>query len=279
MSTLVIHHNNCTDGFAAAFIAKTYGPPGVELYPANHGESPPDVKGKKVVIVDFCYPLETLTQMQSQAKSLTVLDHHKSSMAECGHLDFCKFDMNKSGAMLAWEYWCNGTPTPWWVQYIQDQDLWTWTLPFSREVGICISTIPPTLEEWTSFTTKMTVEEAVTQGSAILRYQRQVIRDTCEGAVPIELCGKKVLAVQNASHLLSSSICERLYHTNGCQVALSWHIGSDGFVYGSLRSKSGGEHDVSLIAETFDVGGGHKHSAGFVDKKGVILDLLLKAVK
>ena len=52
---------------------------------------------------------------------------------------FARFDMGRSGAVLAWDYFfggpSTGRPRPWIVEYVQDRDLWAWKLPRSKEVS------------------------------------------------------------------------------------------------------------------------------------------------
>jgi len=80
MSIIVIYHGNCADGFTAAWAArKFFGDTDVEYYAATHQQPPPDCTGKKVVIVDFCYPREVLRDIARGAYSVLVLDHHKSA--------------------------------------------------------------------------------------------------------------------------------------------------------------------------------------------------------
>ena len=49
----VIYHANCTDGFGSAFSAWKLLGNRAEYYACGHGDKPPNVKGKNVVILDF----------------------------------------------------------------------------------------------------------------------------------------------------------------------------------------------------------------------------------
>ncbi len=81
---IIIYHNHCSDGLGASHsFYKKY--PDAQFYAAMHdGSAPPDVAGKEVFIVDFCYSPEILLEMKKAAKSIIVLDHHKSAMERCG---------------------------------------------------------------------------------------------------------------------------------------------------------------------------------------------------
>src|SRR5438034_364114 len=96
--TLVIYHGECTDGFTAAWAFKTLRPLTTATYaPAHHGDTPPEVTGKEVYILDFAYPRAQLLRMHDQAASVLVLDHHKTAQADLEGLPFCVFDMDRSG--------------------------------------------------------------------------------------------------------------------------------------------------------------------------------------
>jgi nanoRNase/pAp phosphatase (c-di-AMP/oligoRNAs hydrolase) len=110
---LVIYHGNCPDGFTAAWVtARKLGD--VELLAAKYGDDPPleEATGRRVVIVDFSYPREKLEQLHATG-SLLVLDHHKTAEADLQGLPYCVFDMQRSGARLAWDYFREGYPVPW----------------------------------------------------------------------------------------------------------------------------------------------------------------------
>jgi len=79
---ICIYHGNCADGFTAAWaVWKRFGD-SVEYIPGVYGESPPDVTGKNVVIVDFSYKRPVLLEMTKTARTVLVLDHHKTAEAD-----------------------------------------------------------------------------------------------------------------------------------------------------------------------------------------------------
>jgi hypothetical protein len=140
---MVIYHFPCSDGICSAwcFWRKNRA---VKLIPAKHGDPPPNVKGKKVVIVDFSYKKDVILKMLCTAKHITILDHHESAEKELCDLKHPNltviFDMKKSGAQLAWDYLhpqCeNGTVNrSWIVEMIADRDLWKWEYSWSKAVG------------------------------------------------------------------------------------------------------------------------------------------------
>ena len=55
---VVIYHADCTDGMGAAYSAWKCLGNRAEYYPCKHGDNPPDVKGKNVVILDYSFSNE-----------------------------------------------------------------------------------------------------------------------------------------------------------------------------------------------------------------------------
>ena len=129
LKKLCIYHGNCLDGFAAAWAVRNALAENVDFYKGIHQQSPPDVSGMDVILVDFSYKKEVLEDMLETAGSITILDHHIS--AEKDLSDLLKsgkinglFDMNRSGAMLAWQWFNPDQQPPKLILHIQDRDLW-----------------------------------------------------------------------------------------------------------------------------------------------------------
>ncbi|MBZ0252826.1 MAG: hypothetical protein K8I02_05750, partial [Candidatus Methylomirabilis sp.] len=168
---LVIYHAQCADGFGAAWAAWKVLGDDAEYVAAKYGDPPPEVAGRDVSIVDFSYPRATLLEMKKAAASLEVLDHHKTAEEDLRGLPFAKFDLAKSGAMLAWERWHPEEPPPDLIRYIQDKDLWTWKLPESEEVAVALASYPYDFAAWD----RLTAERLRDEGGAILRFQNQLV--------------------------------------------------------------------------------------------------------
>ena len=138
----VIYHKSCTDGFGAAYSAWKLLGSKAQYHAASHGETPPDIAGKCVAILDFSYKNDVTKQMIKSAKDLIVIDHHKSAMVELHDISNTHFDMTKSGAMLAWEFFHPGKEPPKFINYIEDRDLWKWELPYSKEFAAAFDMVP-----------------------------------------------------------------------------------------------------------------------------------------
>ncbi len=254
----VIYHADCTDGFGAAYSAWKHLGNRTEYHACKHGTPPPDVKGKNVVVLDFSFDNATTKKMIEEADSLLVIDHHKSAMVELHDISNTYFDMKKSGAMLAWEFFHPGKEPPKFISYIQDRDLWKWELPYSKEFAAAFDMIPFEFEEFEKFEDDSVFDDAVKRGSYILAYSKTVVKKVCEKAVSRKYKGMKVLVV-NSSHWMSE-IGARL--APDCDFAVIWYYDHEVRINKiSLRSFHD-KIDVSEIAKDFG-GGGHRKAAGF----------------
>jgi oligoribonuclease NrnB/cAMP/cGMP phosphodiesterase (DHH superfamily) len=259
---LIIYHNACPDGWCAAYLAAKRYPEAV-LFPRDHGLEPPyeSVEGKNVLVVDFSWRTrEQNDKMAALAKSFRILDHHKTAQAVLEGAPYATFDMKRSGAGLTWDELLsvdkggNFHRRPWYVDYVEDRDLWNWNLPNSRLVSAFLNTVPYTKEAWDALPS---LEEAVKSGEGSLRaidnYVAQVVKQAQLG----ELCGKKT-AVLNVPYAHCSEIGNVLAKEHG--LSTTWFERGDGYLQFSLRGN--GEVDVSEIAKSFN-GGGHHNAAGF----------------
>lgn len=263
---LVIYHANCLDGFGAALSANMVFRDTATYLPVSYGDAVPDVAGKDVFILDFCYPPEVITAMEASAKSVTVLDHHKSHRdkfvgytCRCGNR--VHFDLGKSGARLAWEHFHPAEPVPALIQSIEDRDLWNWKLPNTAEVTNVMDIAPRTFEHWEEVLNYDVVEQhaLVLKGS----HMREQFMSQCEeiacGALPITINGVQGLSI-NASAAFASEVGGMLAARSGT-FGLVWYLKSATSVKCSLRAVA--PYSISEMAETFG-GGGHAQASGFL---------------
>lgn len=255
---LVIYHANCSDGTGAAWAAWKLLGDRAEYFAANHGEAPPDVKGRRVAILDFSYSNATIKKMINEADALVVIDHHKSAMVELHDVNCAIFDMKRSGAMMSWNFFHPGKEPPQLIKLIEDRDLWKWELPYSKEFSAAFDMIPWDFEEYDKFLDDSAIDDAKERGAYILAYSKTVISKIVKNASKRKLGGKDVLVV-NSSHWMSE-----IGNSLGpkCDYAIIWcwdHEKRQCRV--SLRAHHEDE-DVSEVAKRFG-GGGHRKAAGF----------------
>lgn len=270
---LVIYHAGCWDGFCAAWIArKALGE--IEAVPAHYGSQPPLMTGREVYVLDFSYPRDWMVQMAQEASHLQVLDHHKTAEAALAGLPWCKFESDKSGARMTWEYFAGiggwlGIPAPWLVDYTEDRDLWRHALPNSEEVNAALRSYPLDFDLWDSQFAGAGPPplSLVTEGTAIRRRERQIVEDHVRHAKTqsfgfasglVGPSGDYQVPIVNATVLVSEIAGEL---AKGQPFGACYFDRQDGKRQWSLRSDANGL-DVSEIAKSHG-GGGHKHAAGF----------------
>jgi len=263
MKPLVLYHASCSDGFCAAWIYRRYVCGDAEFRAVQYGSPPPSVAQRDVVILDFSYPRPLLLEMRSRAHSLWVLDHHQTAAAELEGLDFCVFDLGKSGARLAWEHFSKMDPSAagqvhWLVDYTEDKDLWQWKLPDSRAVNAAIGSYPRVFGVWDKMAQRVP-KELVVEGAAILRFQDRLIRPRVKNHAWATIGGYRV-PVTNST-CLSSEIGNAL--AEGHPFAAVFFVTSDSRAVYNLRSNNKDGVDVGEIARQYG-GGGHKNAASFI---------------
>lgn len=274
MKPLVIYHANCWDGFCAAWVArKALGD--IEAIPAHYGQSPPNVSGREVYVLDFSYSFDVMADMASASRYFTVLDHHKTAERALADLEAmfithnmagrARYGVDRSGGRMAWEFFgsiggWDGMDSPWLVDYTEDRDLWRHELPHSEEINAALRSYPLDFDLWDRFgAVKDVVNQTflVQEGTAIRRAERQIVDAHVRNAREVELSGHRILSV-NAT-VLFSEIAGEL--AKGRPFGACYFDRQDGRRQWSLRSDENGE-DVSLIAKSRG-GGGHAHAAGF----------------
>ncbi len=253
---LVIYHGQCRDGFCAAWVARR-ALAEAEFYPAAHGQTPPDVAGREVYVLDFSYPRSTMDRMAEEANSLTVIDHHKTAEEALRGAPYATFDMNRSGAGMAWDFFFPGRSRPWMVDYVEDRDLWRYRLPDSRSVNAYLSVLAFDFTVWDVEARDGDIDTATRLGAVVESKTGQYVREVAKNAYRTEFEGHQALVV-NAPQVDISELLEHL--AMAAPISIGWWRRADGLISYGLRSR--GDVDVSAIAKKYG-GGGHAQAAGF----------------
>lgn len=282
MKTMCIYHGNCADGFGAAWVVRQALGADVEFVPAVYGQPAPDVQGKDVIIVDFSYPYELLVLMSRQANSILILDHHKTAQDDLGRLFFagrnyqefvvdcaaecaCNnaphigalFDMHRSGAGLAWDFFFPNRPRPALINHIEDRDLWLFKLDGTRDVMAALFSHPQDFATWDLLTAD-DIGALRLDGHAIERKQQKDVADLVARNSRYMVIGGITVPAVNLPHTMASDAGHLL--SRGQPFAAIYWDTAEGRHF-SLRSSDAGE-DVSAIAKQYG-GGGHRNASGF----------------
>jgi len=107
----VIYHAHCLDGITAAAAAYSYcnwQMLSYQFIPMNAGKLPEEMlhqKNKSLLFLDVCPSLKDYLYMLSNGCHIFIIDHHKTALEELNdYKEKHIFDMNHSGAYLAWDY-------------------------------------------------------------------------------------------------------------------------------------------------------------------------------
>jgi len=165
----VLYHGQCYDGFGAAYAAwKKFGDT-AKYIPVSYGYPPPEMPdAEEVYIVDFSYPQAVLQEMVDAGLRVTVLDHHKTAqetllpMVGTSKNLAIQFDMERSGALIAWEAFHPRVPAPLLIQHISDRDLWQFKLDGTAKIHKALVSYPMDFELWDTFDVEKLKIEGVT---------------------------------------------------------------------------------------------------------------------
>jgi hypothetical protein len=240
-----------------------------EFLGLDHGdiksvEDLPALSGRAVYILDFSFSPEILRGIEERATKLVMLDHHKSAAEKltgfscrCGVVHF---DMSKSGARLAWEFFQSDKPVPDLVRFVEDRDIWAWQYPESKGFLAALDMERFDFVRWAEIAMFSPVQltSFMARGAAMDEKFSKLAADIAEGAQPIAFNGQHGLMV-NAPGVFHSLVGDLLSAKSGT-FALMWSAGKGGVIKVGLRSQPG--FDCIPLAESMQ-GGGHAQACGF----------------
>lgn len=292
---ICIYHFPCDDGFASAWVARRKWPV-VEMVPTNYGLEFPadlDLAGRNVLIADFSYKPGTLGHLRSRgAASIVILDHHKTAEADltgfkvemCGGAKFCasdvdgmfrdmatlerhpiiaRFDMQRSGASLTWEFCFPDEPMPMFIRFIEDRDLWRMSLPETRRFSLFLRSFPYDFEKWDAIALAWAAnsQAVLDRAEAIERFYDQKLAEMLPTATLKSIGKWNGVPTAHAPYAFASDLAHELLKAHPTAPFAAVVVDAYGGRTYSLRSEDS-RQDVSEVAKTFG-GGGHRNAAGF----------------
>jgi oligoribonuclease NrnB/cAMP/cGMP phosphodiesterase (DHH superfamily) len=264
---VVVYHGMCRDGFTAAWAAwKKFGD-SAEYIPVvwtNQSEQVPSLKDKDVYFLDYCPLQEKLDHVVKDNKSVHVIDHHVSRETVIKSLPDSVYDINHSGAVLAWKYFHPGKPVPQICLYVEDSDIWNWKIPHSADVLSLIDLQGDyDFQTWDSIAADLEdpARRAVYEekGNLLSLFRQRVVSGIIREHVElVNFEGYEVYAV-NGPRFFKSEIGNELAKAKP-PFGIVWSYTTDEISV-SLRAIKG-EFDLIPIAAKYG-GGGHKAAANF----------------
>lgn len=311
MKTVVMYHSHCFDGSMAAaaaveairdgrldcdeetgLIPIAYKDATRETFFLEDGKSPFSKAqfygAQRYIFVDFCPKAQVVEDLIDMGYEVVILDHHKTAQEDVRFLEKLtgldlNFDMSKSGARMAWEYfrkgsWDEGT-VPRLVLHVEDRDLWNWEIEGTREAIAWLSAeaVTNSPQSYLDAVHAFAVgpEVCIKAGAYICKEMDAQIKKIAAGFRYLSFEGFGRGIVVNAS-CYQSEVCQYLYDRHDVPFVIAYHLNQRNEVALSFRSKEGAAHsiDVSSLARNFG-GGGHKHASGGVSPLDCWIDNLV----
>lgn len=304
MSIVVNFHGNCYDGFGAMWSAKRaleiMGNPdyaNAEYAASSYGNDRTDYKDKLLVYVDYCPKRKVIDEL-SKNNLVLVLDHHKTAQEDLKGIDkdgnkiagveplpeidtnfedyhtqykqglrgaYALFDMNRSGAGIAYDYFNQGTEKrPNLIKFIEDRDLWKFKYgDSSKAFHAFLLSQPFDYDVWTKVFEQAEshdgLEKIINKGMAVLEYGNQLVKNIVETAKVYETNGIRYAYFNTTSHW--AEVGEHAVEKLGVDYSISLTFDAmKNQIRGSIRGKAG--KDCTKLAGSFG-GGGHAGAAGF----------------
>lgn len=292
---VVIYHDHCADGFAAAWACWTLWRDDCAYVPASYGQPAPDVSGKNVLMVDFSYKRSAMDAIANSACSVVVLDHHKTAEQELAPFRFHEsgpgaispadvpgmlcdlaelnrpaviaiFDMERSGARMAWDF-CRGAgpwSVPLLIHLIEDRDLWRFRHEDTKPFSLWLRSEAFSFQRFAAIATDLDDDAArgaiMAEARAMQRFSDAKVDEIAAFARRETLAGHEPMVVSCPPMFASEVGHALLDKYPNIPFAAMYYDGPTNRMW-SLRSRDDRE-DVSVIAGTFG-GGGHRNAAGF----------------
>lgn len=270
MKKYVVYHSYCCDGFGAAWAAWTKFGSSAEYIPYTLGDPIPYIEtGSELYICDTSFNRGVLMHFKQVCSKVMILDHHKTAAESLEGLDFAIFDMNRSGALIAWEYFHPDSPIPLLIQHISDRDLWKHEINGSRAVHSLLKSFKFDFETWEQFSIDLekNPDTIYNAGNVINYYAMHPIKKLCLETPLKHFYGYKVpmCNLTTISKVDWSEIGAKLLEIYpDAPFAISYWDKEDSTHKLSFRSRQTDSppYDVAKLAKRFPGGGGHECAAG-----------------
>lgn len=261
---VILYHGNCPDGFGGAYAAwKKFG--GVAEYYAlsRTAPRPEELHDAEVYFIDFCYPQEMMDEYVAQAKQLVMLDHHQGVEEVIKSMPEYVYDVNRSGASIAWEYFHPGVPMPKLLAYVEDDDIFRFALPDTKAVIGYLAVQPHTFELWDAIAHDLENPEHapgfIEKLHAYREYFDLLVEYTASRAKPVLFEGHEVRLVTVTPLKPFVSAVGAVLREKYPPFSLMAHAFPGGM---RISMRGDGSIDLAKLAQKYG-GNGHPNSAAF----------------
>lgn len=301
VDVVVVYHKkndlfHCVDGVVSAILAKkALAAKGkkVSFLAGTYYNNPSLIERinklspRRVLLLDYSIPLADIKGLNTTG--VTVCDHHKDacerlihtiraqrSLSQSSPHLVVRFNNNKSGARLTWEYFFPGTEPPALVEYVEDGDLFTFCLPHSEliyagvhsllsEPGMSLDEVEAMIEPAWWMSRRQFAEHFKGLGKFANVERRKRILSAASKAKVMMIHGRKAVAVKvrDIDQDIVSALGKHLYSQdffidNDLKFVALYHEEGD-LCCVSLRSSG---YNCLPVAKAYG-GGGHEQACGF----------------
>jgi len=263
---VVLYHGGCRDGYGAAWAAHCHFGETADYIPVDYYKPLPEFSKNSVLwFVDFCPTAQVLVKLLDAGHLVHVLDHHITTKdvietVQSRNLSIV-FDMEHSGAVIAWKHFFPKRKVPTLLLLIEDRDLWRWNLADTEAVTEALTAMEWSFKLWDrlyKYSSELT--ELAKAGHLMVCFKKKQVERIVKRAYIDNIGGYKVPVVNSDSFVSTVGNALAVAYPN-FPFAGVWFRMSNRQEKWSLRSI--GEFNVADVAKIYG-GGGHKNAAGFV---------------
>lgn len=297
ISTTIIYHGGCQDGGAAAAIFKHFldknfpDDPKEFIYGIYQEEVDIEkFRDKDVYFLDFSYPKEVIEKIIDVAWNVTILDHHKTAYNSLfpALKDKIKdnFNLNKCGAMLAWEFTHTNETPPKFLELVNQRDMWQKDGDDADSLFLAISTDYPKDEDRINIYIDL-IDDAnnpdtpllnnlLIKGKMYLEYNRKLVEKIAHNSYQRVITDhngdNQTVLVCNCQGMWASDVGEALANISPSGIGITWYCVEKGTKI-SVRVKEDVDWDAGAYCKAVGNGGGHAKAAGLLIKGDMILPI------
>lgn len=281
LKTIVVYHHPCTDGLTAAAAAylklgdsATYIKHSLERKRDYLDELLPLIADQNNLIYFLdCAPIISELPLFGNNK-IIILDHHLSNqddytryMSENIIPDniSIRFDMEKSGAGMAWEHFHPKEFVPMMISYVQDRDLWKFKYESTKAFGLGLMLVEESLKNYAEIIADAyKVMDCVKNGAIIEKYVDKRIFNACKHNVKMrKFAGFNAIMINSTENVSDVGVKALEIYPTADFAAIYQHLPQENKYKVSLRSRKDTTMDVSQIASRYN-GGGHRNASACV---------------
>lgn len=289
-----VTHHACDDGAMSAAIVKKFKPNAVVITSTYGHEWKNTVynAGDSILFTDFCPTPEDLAALYDAGVKFQVLDHHISSVMAMDKYwetdprkaniirSFCRFDMNKCGATITWDFFAGPQNVrPRVLEFVEIADTWKWERNENAKYVtqyIRATTKIGSWEDMSKLLNDFDEKSAIEGGKLLYKRLQADVDSMAEKGRKYNIKGIDVVVVNSAHTNSISELGHRLASdsTTGCGLIYNI-IGNK--VKISIRGLKG-TTIARELAEKLG-GGGHNEAAGAFMNAKEFLEFLFPSKK